>query len=252
MALFKDEIKTEIINWFTEVSKINCTTNQFKNVSKKDEWINLNPLSAKEEIERVYASGYGFKSIAKELNLSYTKVRGLFKLLNIETRKGLNVVTDQLRKIRSENVKGNKSPWYNWPELKPHLAESNSRGIQGYYKTKSGKYIWLRSTWEYIFIKWLETNNHEFIYEPESFKLLNGETYRPDLRVKSKGKFYYIEIKCKPYSDRLYKVDMFKQEYGENVIVIDNIDKFRSQTYAKEIKEWKAIRLSREKLKSLQ
>ena len=97
----------------------NGTVNQTRLPSERQLWAEKNPLcqTAKTELNEYYISGYGFKTIAKELNLSYTETRNLLiGWLKIKTRKGTSVVTDVLRKKRSENVKGEKSPFYNWVE----------------------------------------------------------------------------------------------------------------------------------------
>ena len=39
----------------------------------------------------------------------------------------MNVVTDVLRKKRSDNVRGKNSPWYDWPHRMPQLSAKNGK-----------------------------------------------------------------------------------------------------------------------------
>lgn len=243
---FDDEIKKEILKWYNKIISYP------KHLRKKGLKDNSLDEKYRKYLEKIYNEGYGYKIIARWLNLSYTRTRIIFiKYLQIKTRKGYNVVTDKLREFRGERVRGNKSPWYNWPENKPHLARSTTTGVQGYYLNKAGKYIWLRSTWEYIYAKWLDSKNILWEYESKTYKLSNGETYRPDFKILEKSSFL-VEIKGSRFKDRLYKVDLFRKEYSDiKIIVIRDISKYSDIGYKKELKKWKNIRLSKKELKKL-
>ena len=245
---FNEEIKKEIVIWYNEIVSFNSHLRKNKIIE--------NPLNEKYKkyIKKIYDEGYGFKIIARWLDLSYMRTRTLIiTYLKIETRKGYKVSTRITRKFRSDRVKGNKSPWYNWPETMPYLVKGSRTGIQGYYLNKKGKYIWLRSTWEYIYAKWLDNKKILWEYEAKTYKLSNGETYRPDFKIIEKDNYYLVEIKGSRFKDRLYKVDLFKKEYSHiKIIVIKDISAYSEIGYKKELKEWKTIKLSKKELKKLQ
>ena len=212
---FDPSIQEDIINWHREVKK------QKSHLRK--EYIKLNPLNSKskEYLQKKYNEGYGYKVLARELNLSYTQIRNLFlRYLNLDVRTGNDVVTNKVKEFRSSRVQGKKNPFYNWPELKGHLHDNSTKGIQGYYKRKNGQYVWLRSSWEYIYAKWLDSKNINWEYESKSYKLSNGETYRPDFKILDEEDFYFVEVKGALYEDRLYKVKMFQKEYTETKIIV--------------------------------
>lgn len=60
----------------------------------------------KKFLEEKYKEGFGFKSLIKEFDLpvTYSKIRYLFDLMKIDRRKGYNVVTDRLKKVRSDKA----------------------------------------------------------------------------------------------------------------------------------------------------
>ena len=244
---FNSLIRENIINWHQKIK------NQKSHLRK--EYIKRNPLDDKSKnyLQEKYDEGYGYKVIARELKLSYTQTRNLFlRYLNLNVRTGQDVVTEKVRKFRSNRVKGKNNPFYDWPKLKGHLHDSSKKGIQGYYKKKSGQYIWLRSSWEYIYAKWLDSKNINWEYEPKSYKLSNGETYRPDFKILDENNFYFVEVKGALYKERLYKVKMFREEYPEHkIIIIMDIKKYTKIGYKKELKIWKNIKLSEKQLKKL-
>ena len=244
---FDDNNKKGILIWYNKIME----TKQHLRKKKIIEY----PLEKEyyDYLKYIYDKGYGFKIIGRWLDFSYTKIRKLFiSYLKIETRKGYNVSTKITREFRSKRVKGNKSPWYNWPENKPYLLKNTKTGIQGYHKRKDGRYIWLRSSWEYIYAKWLDKQGMEWEYEPKTYKLSNGETYRPDFLIIEKEN-YLVEIKGSRFNSRLYKIDLFREKYKDiKIIVINDIKAYTNIGYSKELKEWKKIKLSKKELEKLQ
>ena len=173
---------------------------------------------------------------------------------HVDVRTGYRAITSKLKEQRVVNATGNKSNWYDWTNRKPWMQEKTTRSIQGYYKKKSGEYVWLRSTYEYIYAKWLDDRNIDWRIEVQSFKLSSGENYRPDFFIYQNGDLESIvEIKSNYYNEETtYKYNMFKEEYPHvNSSIIFNIDIFTKLGYHKEIKEWKAKRLSKVELEKL-
>lgn len=225
--------------------------NQTREQSERQLWAKKNPLTETvyQEIKNYYAAGNGFKIIAKELGLSYTQTRRLLLVwLEIEGRKGMSVVTDQLRKRRSENARGEKSPFYNWIEKYPELAKTQTKSLQGWYKRKNGHKVWLRSCLEYIYAKWLDSN--DFLWNTEAKTLKGrGETYRPDFFIYDiDGKLVrVVEIKGNYFDNidkRSEKAERICESHGVSLEIIKNISPYIKvgSYYHKELKEWKKHR----------
>lgn len=245
--MFSNIEKQQLQEWYNNVSQQRHIRNQYSLLSQRQEWIKLNPCPLSVKIEKIYEEGHGFKTIAKSLDLSYSVCRKLcVDYIGIDYRKGMNVVTDVLRQKRSDNVKGEKSPWYDWPKRMPQLSLKNGRTIQGYYTKKDGNIVWLRSTYEFIIAKWLDKLNADWKVEEKCYVLSNGERYRPDFFVYENNELKtIIETKSRYFNkdNREYKFHMFKEEYDLECMLVTDITKFTNKTYHQELKEWKQQRL---------
>lgn len=239
-----------ISEWRQNLLSKKGVVNQTRIPSERQEWAKTNPLNsqAKKELENYYEGGTGFKIIAKELGISYTETRNLLiNWIHINTRKGTSVVTDELRRRRSENVRGEKSPFYNWVEKFPERAKKQTKSIQGWYRNKSGKKVWLRSCLEYIYAKWLDRN--EIDWEAE-IKTLNGknESYRPDFFIYKDNKLTkVVEIKGKYFDNvdkRSEKAVRICKLNKINLDLISDITPYLldGSDYYKELKEWKQLK----------
>lgn len=200
----------------------------------------------KNKIFYFYNEGYGYKSIAKWLDISYSEIRNLLLTFgDFVPRKGRNVVTDKLKIFRAQNVKGKKSPFFDWPKKNPQLISKTSKCVQGYYLRKHDNVlVYLRSTYEYIFAKWLDKNNFIWRIEETSFILSNGERYRPDFFIYENNKLLtIIEIKSRYFNkdNREYKFHMFKEEYNIDCSLVTDIKLFieNGSNYNKELCKWK-------------
>ena len=187
--------------------------------------------------------GVGIKLLARELDITYTKVRRLLEhFMDISIRKGNNVITDNLRRVRSENAKL-AGGWRN----KKTKNKNTQRGVQGYfYNNSRKKYVWLRSTYEFIFAKWLDKNKIDWDVEEMQWKL-GGESYRPDFFIYENNTLVkIIEVKGY-YKNRLWKFDALKKLPELKSIefcLIDDITPFLDNTtYLGELKWWKNNRL---------
>jgi AraC-like DNA-binding protein len=215
----------------------NNITNNGKRITKMKAKQLPCPQECIDYIESLYNDGYGLKVLAKEFNLSYTKMRSIFDIFNINIRKGLNVVTPKLRDFRSDRVKGFKNPWSN-EDCRKNI---HSNGIQGYYTNKQGNKFWLRSCWEYIYAKWLDENDIFYSYELKQYILSDGTSYRPDFFIlDDKGNIKEI-VEIKGYiKDKSYKVNLLEKEYNINIKIIENINNY-CKNYEKELKKWKTL-----------
>jgi uncharacterized HAD superfamily protein len=76
-----------------------------------------------------------------------------------------------------------------------------------------------RSSWEVEFVKFLESYRLEFEYEPKTFELGNGMTYRPDFYIKNYD--CWVEIKGKYSKDAENKIKIFKEKVNKELYVIN-------------------------------
>jgi|LakMenE01Jun11ns_1017448.scaffolds.fasta_scaffold9787930_2 hypothetical protein len=203
-----------------------------------DEWLYfVSTLQSKYEFD-----GVGLKLMAREIGISYTKMRRLLEYTGIPIRKGYSVVTEHLRKIRRANAIASGG-WRN----KKTKNKNTERGVQGYFFNQSKqKYVWLRSTYEVILAKWLDKNKMNWAVESQQW-MIGTESYRPDFFIYENNELVkIIEVKGY-YKNRLWKFDELKKEPSlQNVefCLIDNITPFLDgNTYLGELKWWKQNRL---------
>lgn len=197
------------------------------------------PYDAIEYIKGIYDSGYGLKIISRTLGISYSTLRSAFNQCNIEIRKGLNVCTDKTREFRSIKAK-DKNPLMNCTELHPEWASKSRTGIGGKYRKLDGSYVWLRSSWEYAYAKWLDDRLIWWSFEKEQYKLSDGTSYRPDFFIHDDNGNIIKIVEIKGYWDnRAYKADLLRKEYSIDVIMIDDITQYITGSYRKLLLEWK-------------
>lgn len=126
----------------------------------------------------------------------------------------------QCQKCYLKTMKGKTNPNYNNHKLKgranPNFGKScqskNNNYLGGYYQ-----HIWMRSSWEIKFAKWLSKHEIEWIYEPKEFDL-NNTTYTPDFYLPKKD--IYIEIKGYWRDDARKKYKLFKKLYPKIILKI--------------------------------
>jgi|3_EtaG_2_1085321.scaffolds.fasta_scaffold00064_32 hypothetical protein len=204
----------------------------------------------KKELEEKYNDGYGFKALAKEYNSSYTRMRTVFKKLDIKHRKGRKVVTNRLRKLRSEKAKKEyetKSGW--WSDNIVRKIHNATIGYQGYYYNRiRKKYVWLRSSIEYSYAKWLDRNKIDWDVEYKTYEV-NGKLYKPDFFIFENGNLVKI-VETKGYDrSRDWKTTELNKILSIPVVLIDNIKSYTQ--HSQETEEWKKVRLNEQELKQL-
>ena len=208
----------------------------------------------KDIIKKYYEYGFGLKLISRELKITYTKIRQIFKIFNIDIRRGTNIITNPLRKFRSEKALNEDKlniGWHSPNVVKKELT--GIRGIQGYYYNKNfDKYIWLRSTYEYIYAIWLDYHKIIWDVEVQTFNLQDGTKYRPDFFIYENDiNIKIIEIKGW-YDNRAYKLNFLKEQLKtENIEIcmLFNTNKTIEQylikhvSYSEALNEWKKNRI---------
>lgn len=121
-------------------------------------------------------------------------------------RKKLKHSEETKNKLRKK-MSGKGNPMFGKPAPK---GSGNGKG--DYYKG-----VWMRSSYEIAYAKWLHKNNIEWLYEPKRFDLGNS-TYKPDFYLLKTNK--YIEIKGYfPKKDQ-NKVELFRKLYPNMIIEI--------------------------------
>lgn len=202
-----------------------------------------------------YETGYGLKSMIKEFDLpvTYSRLRLLFDLVEIPRNHGMSVVTERLRDFRRNKAKNEykNSKGFFKPGIQEQIKIKSTvtRGISGYYYNKSrNKYVWLRSSWEYIYAKWLDEKNIDWDVECKSYILKNGFKYHPDFFIFENGKLISI-VEIKGYwKDKVWKFNELKNMFNKNNIninlsIITNITPYLiDSSCGKEIRNWKKNR----------
>lgn len=165
--------------------------------------------------------GIGFKLLSKQLdNVSYTRLRTIFSELGITKRDGNSCVTETLKTIRSKNAQKSTNPWRDWSGKSRNKDGHHKHHLCGWYFNRSkSKYVWLRSSWEYAYAKWLDDQSIAWDVECRSYLLSDGRYYRPDFFIYQNNALKKIvEIKAKWYNgslERIEKFEQFKKEYSD-------------------------------------
>ena len=156
------------------------------------------------------------------------------------------MVTDRLREKRRENALGSKSNLYDWLTKYPELANRNTKSIQGWYTRRNGKKVWLRSSLEYIYAKWMD--RQEMDWETEARVFRDGkETYRPDFFIYEKGVLSkLVEIKGNYFDNVDHRSEKARRIAESNGLMLDIVFDIKSyieagSDYHKELKAWKTI-----------
>lgn len=218
-------------------------------ISKKIECDYRFPIT-KDWLYKVYVNlGQGFKSIIKDygLEVSYSFLRNFVRYLEFPIHSN-KIANDFLKNRRSqiakENFKNKTGFFKDGIQASIH-HKSQARGIQGYYWNCSmNKYVWLRSSWEFIYAKWL--NRHKnIVWDVEfmEYKLSDGTYYRPDFFIFGDNNELIRIVEIKGYwKNRAYKVKLLEKEYGIESIMIDDIRPYTENGINQEISIWKHLR----------
>lgn len=195
--------------------------------------------------EKYEKEGRGIKSIIKDYDLpiTYSSLRNLiiFMEFSLHSNKDANNFLKQRRKDNALKQLKEKSGMYS-NEVDRHNNKT-SRGIQGYYwNTSKNKYVWLRSSWEFIYAKWL--NKHKFLWDVEVKRYkLNNRSYLPDFFIYDKNNKLYKIVEIKGYwKDKVYKYNELKEQLNIDLVLIIDISPYLDKKINEEIKIWKSLR----------
>ena len=206
---------------------INCQrVNQAKIIAKKDRFGRKFSEKAKANMR---AAGLLAQKRGKDSPSYGKKISEEHKSKLIEANKN-RIWTDEQRKKISEARKGKPLPESQRKKMgesrtgirNPNYGKKAAHGKGYWYNTKNGSKIWMRSTWEIKTATYLDANNINWQYEPESFpiKYSNKEgTYRPDFAIlKDKVIIEFWEVKGYWRDDAKEKYEAFVSQYPQHKI----------------------------------
>lgn len=154
-----------------------------------------------------------------------------------ESSKG-KITSEETKKKLSIALSGKSNPFWGKRHSKESLEkmsesqkkiarrgkDSNFYGRQYHGKGQWYNGVWMRSSWEVKFAKYLDINNIPWTYEPKRFPIkyiynqqeMEG-TYCPDFYI---GEDYYVEIKGYWRDDSREKFEAFKDTYKDIKIIL--------------------------------
>lgn len=188
---------------------------------------------------------YGYKLLAAKANTTYTIMRMAFEYFEIPVRTGTAVVTGRLLEFRKAKAiyESKHKIGFNCPNI--IRKGVRSRGICGRYYNKSlGKEVYLRSTYEWVFAKWLDKTKQIWDIEVKVYMMPDGRAYRPDFFIYDEAGTLIKIVEIKGYFDsNSDKAEKLNEKLDIPVVIISNIDHFipSGSNYHKELAKWKII-----------
>ena len=237
-TLLNDITDNKFVN---DKGKIPNKKDKYTKIKEDTRYLDLYNFLKYEYIDKEQGIKYLIKY--KNLNVSYS----IFRTLIINSGLSLhpaNVITNHLRNIRSINANKQKAEHSGFFS---HEAQKNThgkiRGLQGYYyNSVLNKYVWLRSTWEYIYAKWLNAHNIKWDVECKTF-VLSKESYRPDFFIFDNENNLVSIVEVKGFwKNRLHKYYELQELHPElNLSLITDISSY-TENYKKDKNVWKSLR----------
>lgn len=201
--------------------------------------------------QRYVKEGRGLKSMIADygLPISYSVFRNILRFFEIKMRDNKDV-TEFLKKRRQTNAKKQRKNRVGFGSLesiqKQKNKTTNTRGIQGYYWNNSKqKWVWLRSSWEYIYAKWLDEKEIIWDVETKTYKIAENLVYRPDFFIFNDKDELETIVEIKGYwKDKVWKVDELKKildPHKIKICIITDISPYTKST-KRETRIWKTTR----------
>jgi len=201
--------------------------------------------------EKYNKIGMGIKSMIKDYSLpiTYSVMRNsLVSHFDFELKSSTHA-NKFLRNKRKENARiqiAEKRGAFD-PKVMYNIKTSYSaRGVQGYYFNKSmEKYVWLRSSWEYIYAKWLDKNNIKWDSEYRTYNVGNNILYKPDFFVFGNNNKIIKIIEIKGYwKSKKWKFYKLKELVECETVLIEDIEPY-TDNFKVDFDEWKIKKLKK-------
>jgi len=137
--------------------------------------------------------------------------------------KGRKHTKETKEKIRQANL-GKKRPELSGDNNPMHTHLNAYKSCFGKTGHRKDLGIFVRSTWEANMIRIFNCMGLHVQYEPQSFRLSNGKTYRPDFYIHETEEL--IEVKGRWIGDARERVDLFQKEYPDLPFEVIGPDKY--------------------------
>ena len=195
-----------------EIKDKNSKSRKGKGIGTCGKYIRTDNIKEKQHIKMEgHQSSENQKKVLKELML----IRNPMDNPQIRAKQLESTNTIEFKQQHSNAIKGGKNPIFKAPK-------QMGIGKGCYYQSPLQGKIWMRSSWEIAYAKYLDSINELWYYEIESYFLSNGITYCPDFFLPRLNKF--IEIKGWMSSEGQNKIDLFLQEYPWDLEILRKED----------------------------
>jgi len=128
-------------------------------------------------------------------------------------RRGIRMSKEQIAKIRLSWTPQKRAQ----ARLDARRAEKTGNSKGDYYNSPLQGTVWLRSSYEIAFARWLDAQNIAWLYEPKAFDL-GKVSYIPDFYLVNEDK--YIEIKGYMRPKAKEKIALFKEKHSHVALVV--------------------------------
>ncbi len=193
-----------------------------KEVSKNSKLGRCKSCSKKGKLSSRYVEGKFIQKIFNCLEcgqpITYMALRGLCKRCsqkgdrNHSFKKGLPKCIDCGKNLGNYNIKRCKKCWHKFSKGKNHPNFGKSPN----WKRIKYKNIYMRSSWEVAYAKYLDKNKIKWLYESKTFDL-GSTTYTPDFYLPEFK--LYIEIKGWMRKQSEDKIKIFAKEHKNFVLL---------------------------------
>lgn len=134
---------------------------------------------------------------------------------------------------------------FNSPDIVRDLNSNLKNGVGGRYKNNStNEVVYLRSTYEWIFAKWLDRTKQNWKVEEKVYILEDGRAYRPDFFIYDNEWNLIKIVEVKGYhSNNFDKSSLLNEMIEIPVCMVTNIKPFLEEntTYERELTKWRKL-----------
>ncbi len=186
----------------------------------------------KDDLTDLYVSKkMTYKEIALHIGRSVDYVKLRMKWFDITPRKsggmkGKPLKPEHCKKISDANKGKPKTEEH---KAKLSVSKQGSRhpnfgkrrrhhGTRHWFTCPNGQCVSMRSSWEVAYAKYLNANNIDWEYEPQTFVLQSGEAYTPDFFLKDCNQWVEVKGWLTPAHNR--KMDAWRKEHPNKTLIL--------------------------------